>query len=755
MGSLTQLSALAPGINVLQAGLIPNNPAAASSNTAALIALVSPIANGGNGLFTGNVYFPLGQTWYINNFIAVKPGIHIDLGFGTIMFNRVAQAGDYGAGVFTGLNNFSIKRGTINVNYTGAIPANAGDCIRIGSRAAESSLFPGPIYDAALATPQGNIELSDLTLTSNVATGNAIGAWGGLRNVRIDRVSVQGQGVMLSGFQYEWGYATPGAVGVRTYSHAFNIRISNLYVNNMNLATGMGVGFYGAYNCHVEGLYVNTCGSVILCGSGEAANYLPWAGVDDVGIKRGMHFKNIVGEAIALQGISFSGITEWTGELAPIASQAQEFDIIGLAEYELDTFVIAGNGSGNSGISVDANKAIFRNGRLSGFGSAIFDDGCLNLTVENVDLLNNSVAGINFTVGDAYVAGRTDRIANVKNSTIANNGTAGTGYGIVIGPGQVNITIDNVNFGLNNRATATLTVTGGTNNPGVNRITNITINGVDCLVTPVDWTTSNAATAALIAAQINSTISAPDYTAVSYGATIVIRALLGTGTAPNGFVVTPTVAGNFAVGGVKNMSGGALETNQLNSVSVSAGLANVTVRNSNTLAVAPGGIAFVNNAAAANGNFLLNNIGVTSATGGWFLGAQGTATNDTPVAGSVGEVIDSSVISQTVTTAAGNLTSIVLTPGDWDVAAVVETEFGGVNTYIQLGISQVSATFTGNKGRDYIFAPANTSAAIIAGAIPHVRISLAATTTVYLVALTASANINAAVNGYLSARRMR
>lgn len=97
------------------------------------------------------------------------------------------------------------------------------------------------------------------------------------------------------------------------------------------------------------------------------------------------------------------------------------------------------------------------------------------------------------------------------------------------------------------RSTGTITVTGGTNNPGTNKLSSVTIDGVEVLNTAVDWATSNSATATAIAAQINSYNSSPEYTAAAVGNLVTITAAAGTGAGPNGFVIIPTVAGDVTV----------------------------------------------------------------------------------------------------------------------------------------------------------------------------------------------------------------
>jgi hypothetical protein len=93
------------------------------------------------------------------------------------------------------------------------------------------------------------------------------------------------------------------------------------------------------------------------------------------------------------------------------------------------------------------------------------------------------------------------------------------------------------------KARTSFEITGGTSNPGTNKVTSITVDGVEILNTAVDWTTSNAATATAVASQIDSYNSTPEYTAVSSGNTVTIIASTA-GTGPNGFLVSVTVGGD-------------------------------------------------------------------------------------------------------------------------------------------------------------------------------------------------------------------
>lgn len=104
-------------------------------------------------------------------------------------------------------------------------------------------------------------------------------------------------------------------------------------------------------------------------------------------------------------------------------------------------------------------------------------------------------------------------------------------------------------------ASGSLTVTGGTNN-AANQLTDLRINGVAIISGAVTHTGSNATTATAIASAINSYVSTPDYSAAAVGDVVTVTAA-STGAAINGQSIVPTVTGNFTVGSLQAMSGGA------------------------------------------------------------------------------------------------------------------------------------------------------------------------------------------------------
>jgi len=146
------------------------------------------------------------------------------------------------------------------------------------------------------------------------------------------------------------------------------------------------------------------------------------------------------------------------------------------------------------------------------------------------------------------------------------------------------------------------------------------------------------------------------------------------------------------------------------------------------------------------------------------LKGKGTATNDAAAAGYIGEVASSivlvgSAVGLTTNTAA-NVTSLSLTAGDWEVSGEVwfSQNAATVATIAQAAITTTSATLPTVPAVGTALSKHSGTEATGSGAIVTVgpcRMTLAATTTVYLVAQsTFTVNTNAAY-GKLRARRAR
>lgn len=144
-------------------------------------------------------------------------------------------------------------------------------------------------------------------------------------------------------------------------------------------------------------------------------------------------------------------------------------------------------------------------------------------------------------------------------------------------------------------------------------------------------------------------------------------------------------------------------------------------------------------------------------------GAIGTVTNDSAAAGFLGEYVSSLVAvgsPQSMSTGtAMNVTSISLTPGDWDVQASVNiintgsTVTGSPN--VQTGISTTTATLPtdGSECSTGILGVTLTNTDGIS--IPRKRISIAVTTTAYLVAKASFSVGTFGSYGSINARRVR
>lgn len=155
----------------------------------------------------------------------------------------------------------------------------------------------------------------------------------------------------------------------------------------------------------------------------------------------------------------------------------------------------------------------------------------------------------------------------------------------------------------------------------------------------------------------------------------------------------------------------------------------------------------------------------TSLTFSSTSGIIGTTTNDNAAAGSVGEfvtvtVVDGSAVSLT-NAVAGNITSISLSAGDWDVWGDVHFT-GNTITLVQdlLGwISTTSATLPQAVLYNIVIYGATGVAVFATGSAafntPQIRLSLATTTTVYLSAYADFTTSTCTAFGSICARRRR
>jgi hypothetical protein len=88
----------------------------------------------------------------------------------------------------------------------------------------------------------------------------------------------------------------------------------------------------------------------------------------------------------------------------------------------------------------------------------------------------------------------------------------------------------------------------GSASAGTNKITSVKVNGTECLSASVDWATSNEATAAALAANINAYAPTSGYTATQSSNVVTLYSTTVVGATANGYEVKVTAAGNVLVG---------------------------------------------------------------------------------------------------------------------------------------------------------------------------------------------------------------
>lgn len=196
-------------------------------------------------------------------------------------------------------------------------------------------------------------------------------------------------------------------------------------------------------------------------------------------------------------------------------------------------------------------------------------------------------------------------------------------------------------------------------------------------------------------------------------------------------------------------------------VTVAAGAANfpeITFSGNNSTGIYQAAVNSLGISAAG-----LNGLLVTSDSGGVpHVDIHGCTTNSNATAGYVGEYVESVISANTnvpTSTQYGDLTSISLTAGDWDVSmsGILNANGATISGFGSMGFS----TTSGNSSTGLIFGDSacvaflTTTVTQISMALPSKRFSLSGTTTIYLkYQQTYAAGTPVAV-GRLSARRIR
>ena len=176
-----------------------------------------------------------------------------------------------------------------------------------------------------------------------------------------------------------------------------------------------------------------------------------------------------------------------------------------------------------------------------------------------------------------------------------------------------------------------------------------------------------------------------------------------------------------------------------------------------------------NGADATFGNVTIGNVTVTgSITPNSAIGIVGTTTNNNVQAGSVGEFVSNTIVFNSLVSlsngTAKTIATIPLTAGDWEVSAQI-TFTGGATTTVTDAAGGISTTANtlpvfsaGDTNRNDIVplsASFATSTALIGCPVGPWRVSIAANTTVHMVAQLFFGVSTAAAYGTIRARRVR
>jgi hypothetical protein len=450
-------------------GIVSGDPSRAQSNTAALRQLVSPSAYGGTSSYVGDVTFPDGTTYYFNDVIPIRDGIHIDMMGSTLHFHKTATSCkqnttdcDDGSGFIFAIRTFSIANGTIEVDYDGTGVSHAGNALMLGQRWANGGIYFQPSFDSQLSSPMGNITVSNVQIRSNNPNGECgLSMTGGLQAVLINNVTIDGQGRLVCGIYYEFGNATQPLDPASTptppppyTSHAHGMTFSGISVSNLNPATGLntvGLGIGGAYDTLVDGLTVTGLVDYAFLGTaGEAAFYKMWP-AQVPAAQRTVTLTNVTAAQVRIAGLALGGAGKFSDpndpNCAPHRNHACGYlgtyldpssytaaDETDLLSYVVDGFNLKGTaGSTGSGIFGNPRSVTIRNGTVSGFWNGLFlTDDCTMVHINNTKVLDSLAEGLNMTVVAIWNPPR-PKTGYITNSFIAGSGVSNKGaYAIAL-----------------------------------------------------------------------------------------------------------------------------------------------------------------------------------------------------------------------------------------------------------------------------------------------------------------------------------
>lgn len=419
--------------------LTPNDPGQATANSTALKALLDPTTTGFEGrfIFDGN-----DDIYHFNDVIPIREGIRFELEGNKLKFTKTYAAPDDFTGFIYAVKDFVCRNGEIEIDYDGTAGSGAGHAIKLGNRSTAGAHFQ-PVFDASLPEPWGNILLSNLKIKTNNPSTGVIELLGGLRDVDIKDVRIDGGGVATRGITYEFGFATDNVdPTLRETSHLNNWNIKNVRIENLNTTTSIALRIAGAYNVSVDGLYVNGGFEGINATPGESFFFRPWVGVDEAGAKRNIHLKNIVLQGLNGTGMVLNGASAIGGYLSAHIPALTNNELTDLYDVVVENFAILA--SAKVGITTSAGKFVLRDGYIKGASFALqMTDECTQFLIDNVTALDGtSTIAFRLNFGSPIFSPERKKTGIIRNCFIAGTG----GDAIVIDHAE-SVTVENNRFG--------------------------------------------------------------------------------------------------------------------------------------------------------------------------------------------------------------------------------------------------------------------------------------------------------------------
>ena len=429
--------------------VVPNNTDARTANSVALKKLLSA---SGRSRFAGSLRFANttgNDTYHFDDFIEIKEGVHIDLQGCTLAFTRSYAPADNTKGFLMLVRDVTIENGTLDIRYDGTGGINAGMALRIGSRNGYSfGTFASGIQDETLPRTMGKVVVRRVGITTNNPQ-TAVLLLGGLDDVSLEDVHIDGQGRSTCGIYYEFGFwhyeARPAN---RKSSHARNLSLRNIYIRRMDAAAGLGLGIVGAMSANVQGLWVDGASGGLDCRSGEALYYnvgKPYERSKAQVVLENINCTNIGGTGIALTGAEAARGGSLKPVIAALAAGPAAAAQTDRLSFSLDSFSVDARGMG---LKV-SGPATVRNGSLhglSGSGQLVITDECVQFEFDSVRIVDSSNVGVRANFGAAIWNPPRLKTGSFRNCVVAGN----TGPGFAIGNSR-SVQIENCRIGYSAR----------------------------------------------------------------------------------------------------------------------------------------------------------------------------------------------------------------------------------------------------------------------------------------------------------------